>query len=225
MRTIWAIIPIKDLTLAKQRLSGLLRSAERQALGLAMLEDVLTALGKAQGLSGTLLVSSDADACDLARHYGARVLAETGSGGLNAAVTHAAQVLASEGVAGAFVLHGDIPLAGPDEVEQLLAALGAAPAIAIAPDGARSGTNAMVVSPPDLIAFRYGRESFSAHLEEAANNGVTPQVLDLPGLAFDVDEVDDLFTLVSAPGNTRAQEFLRGLALDARLPTASAHAG
>ena len=73
MRAIWAIIPIKDLSLAKQRLSGLLSDMERRSLGLAMLEDVLEVLGKTRGLNGTLLVSSDSDACHLARQYGARI--------------------------------------------------------------------------------------------------------------------------------------------------------
>lgn len=224
MRAIWAIIPIKDLSLAKQRLSGLLSLAERRMLGLTMLEDVLEALTKTQGLSGIVLVSSDADACDLARQYGARILSETDNAGLNPAVTRAARLLASETIAGALVLHGDVPLARAEEIDRLIAALGSTPAIAIAPDAAHDGTNAMIVSPPDLIAFRYGRNSFSAHMEEAANSGVTPQVLDLPGLAFDVDTVDDLFTLAAAPGHTRAQEYLRALRLDTRMPIASAQA-
>lgn len=224
MRAIWAIIPIKDLGHAKQRLSGMLREPERKALGLAMLEDLLIALAGVRALSGILLVSGDGDACDLARRYGARILTEANSSGLNPAVTRAAALLASEGVAGALVLHGDIPLATAQEVEQLIHALEAAPAIAIAPDSAHDGSNALAVSPPDLIAFRYGRQSFSAHLHEAAHKGVAPNVLDLPGLAFDVDEAEDLLTLASAPGNSLAQEFLRGLALDTRMPKAAAHA-
>ena len=219
MRAIWAIIPIKDLIQAKQRLSGLLSGPERRALGLAMLEDVLGALTKAQGLGGIMLVSSDADACDLARRYGARILSETGSDGLNPAVTRAARLLASEGVAGVLVLHGDIPLAKAAEVDQLLAALGPAHAIAIAPDSADSGTNAMAVCPPDLIAFRYGRDSFSAHLQEAAAKGITPQILDLPSLAFDVDGPDDLLKLAAAADGARSQEYLRGLHLESRTQT------
>jgi len=225
MRAIWAIIPIKDLSLAKQRLSGLLSDMERRSLGLAMLEDVLEVLGKTRGLNGTLLVSSDSDACHLARQYGARILHETGAGGLNPAVTQAARLLASENIDCALVLHGDLPLARTEEIERLIAALGPSPAIAMAPDSAHDGTNAMLVSPPDLIAFRYGRNSFSAHLDEAENSGVTPQVLDLPGIAFDVDTVDDLFTLTAAPGHTRAQEYLRTLQLDTKMTVASTQAG
>ncbi len=224
MRAIWAIIPIKDLSLAKQRLSGLLQDLERRALGLAMLEDVLEALTHARGLSGILLVSSDPDACDLARRYGARIIPETGAAGLNPAVSHAARILADENVAAALVLHGDVPLARSEEIERLICEFQSAPAIAIAPDAAHDGTNAMLVSPPDLVKFRYGRNSFSAHLQEAANNGVTPHIKDLPGLAFDVDTVDDLFTLAAAPGHTRAQKYLRALRLENRMQIASAQA-
>jgi 2-phospho-L-lactate guanylyltransferase (CobY/MobA/RfbA family) len=46
---IWAVVPVKDTTAAKQRLSSAVPAALRQALALAMLEDVLAALAKASG--------------------------------------------------------------------------------------------------------------------------------------------------------------------------------
>lgn len=220
MRAIWAIIPIKDLSRAKQRLSSLLNGEERRRLGLAMLRDVLDALVNVRGLSGVMLASCDADACSLARRYGARIAAEPGAQGLNAAVTHAAQLLAGEGVDAALVLHGDVPLAPSAGIERMLAALGPSPAIAIAPDRALTGTNAMAVSPPDLIQFHYGRDSFAAHLREAARLGVSPQISDLPGLAFDVDAPDDLFTLAGLEGAGHAQKLLRELDLESRAQTA-----
>lgn len=221
MRAIWAIIPVKDLSQAKQRLSGLLHDQERRALGLAMLEDVLIALGKAKGLSGVLLVSSDADACELADKYGARILREAGSDGLNPAVTRAARLLAGEGVEGALVLHGDIPLAQAGDVDHVLAALGPAPAMAIAPDGAHGGTNALAVCPPDLITFCYGRDSFQAHLAQAAAHRIAPRILDLPSLAFDVDDMQDLIRLAATPEGARSREYLRGLDLESRTQTAN----
>ena len=48
MQPIWAIVPVKNLARAKQRLAGLLDAVERQRLGLAMLEDVLKALAGAK---------------------------------------------------------------------------------------------------------------------------------------------------------------------------------
>ena len=41
---IWAVVPVKDLDGAKQRLAGLLPPTQRRALAAAMLEDVLAAL-------------------------------------------------------------------------------------------------------------------------------------------------------------------------------------
>lgn len=221
MRAIWAVIPIKDLSQAKQRLSSMLSGEERRALGLAMLEDVLVALSRTKGLDGILLVSSDSDACDLAVRYGARILPDSDARGLNAAVSTAARLLRDEGVDGALVLHGDIPMATSEEIEALMAALPPSPAIAIAPDSAHDGTNAMLVSPPDLIPFRYGVNSFTTHTQAADKCGVTPRVLDLPGLAFDVDTLNDLISLAAAPQASRAQQVLRALHLEARLPAAS----
>lgn len=222
MRAIWAIIPIKDLSRAKQRLSSLLTSDERRNLGLAMLEDVLSAVTGAKSLTGVMLVSADPDACHMAQGFGVRILNDEGSDGLNQAVTSAAQLLAQEGIPRIVVLHGDMPLAKPDEIERLIAALGPAPALSIAPDSARNGSNAMAISPPGVIPFRYGRHSFTAHLQEAARKNIAPKVLDLPGLAFDVDAPEDLFALAAAAGNTRAQVFLRQLPLETRTQTATA---
>ncbi|CAM9122017.1 unnamed protein product [Phaeothamnion confervicola] len=222
MRAIWAIIPLKQLRHAKQRLSPLLSVEERRQLGLAMLEDVLRALGQTRGLSGIMLVTGDQDACDLGRRFGARILPETGSDGLNPAVTRAANLLAQEGMDGALILHGDVPLADPREIESLLGALQTAPAIAIAPDGARQGTNGMALSPPDAISFHYGLNSFAAHQQQAQRRNITPRILDLPSLALDMDAPEDLLRLTHCPGQSCTQILLRQMDLESRTQSAAA---
>ena len=72
----WAVVPLKRYDQAKQRLANLLSTDERRQLVAAMANDVLTALGKAHGLSGTLLVSREPAAADLADHHGALLFAE-----------------------------------------------------------------------------------------------------------------------------------------------------
>jgi 2-phospho-L-lactate/phosphoenolpyruvate guanylyltransferase len=216
MRAIWAIVPIKDLSRAKQRLSGLLSETERRALGLAMLEDVLTALRQSRALSGILVVTGDRDAESLSHDLGARILPEPDAPGLNPAVASAVRLLAQEKTGGACIVHGDAPLMKADEIDRLAAVLDTSPAMAIAPDAAGGGSNGLALSPPDLISFRYGANSFQRHLQEAAARGITPHVLQLPGLAFDIDAPDQLFTLAAAGGVTRAQEFLRSLRLESR---------
>jgi len=70
---LWAVVPVKERVAAKERLAPILRPEARQALALAMLEDVLAAVTAAPGIAGLLVVTVDAEAGELAARYGARV--------------------------------------------------------------------------------------------------------------------------------------------------------
>jgi 2-phospho-L-lactate guanylyltransferase (CobY/MobA/RfbA family) len=58
----YALVPVKDLTQAKARLSPLLSPTERHALATAMLDDVLSALQQASTVERIALVTTDAHA-------------------------------------------------------------------------------------------------------------------------------------------------------------------
>lgn len=204
----WAIVPVKRLGEAKQRLSALLSAGQRAALGLAMLEDVLAALSGVAALDGILLVSPDPRAHALGRCYGARILAEAENHGLNPAVQRAAALLQDEGIAQILVLHGDLPLVSGEEISRLIAAHRPAPALTIAPDAEGRGTNAMICSPPDLVEFHYGPDSVRAHCAAAEQAGIVPTLLRAAGLGFDIDEVDDLLALMALPATTRTRKWL-----------------
>ncbi|MGA7264466.1 MAG: hypothetical protein WA709_31550, partial [Stellaceae bacterium] len=62
----WAVVPVKELDRAKERLAQVLPPDRRRALMLAMLEDVLTALAATPGLGGLAVVTVDAAARRLA---------------------------------------------------------------------------------------------------------------------------------------------------------------
>ncbi|MCH8154173.1 MAG: 2-phospho-L-lactate guanylyltransferase [Proteobacteria bacterium] len=159
----WAVVPVTTLDAAKQRLAGALDPAARRGLSLAMLADVLDALDATAGLDGAAVVSRDADVMELARRRGLRVIPETGAG-LNAAVAQAANVLSAEGCARLLVMPADLPLAGPEEIAQVLAALPEAPGLTLVPDRHGVGTNGFLCSPPDAVAPCFGADSFARHL-------------------------------------------------------------
>jgi 2-phospho-L-lactate/phosphoenolpyruvate guanylyltransferase len=52
---VWAVVPVKELAGAKQRLSSCLSPEERRALATIMLEDVLDALSAVRQLAGVLI--------------------------------------------------------------------------------------------------------------------------------------------------------------------------
>jgi 2-phospho-L-lactate guanylyltransferase (CobY/MobA/RfbA family) len=90
-------------------------------------------------------------------------------------------------------ISADLPLLRADEVEELLEATPTRGiAIARALDG---GTNAVSMRPPGLVRTHFG-EAKSAAVH--AGLGVDHVVLDLPGLAFDVDTPEDLARMQAA---------------------------
>ena len=97
MTGVWAVVPVKELEGAKQRLSSCLSPEERRALATIMLEDVLDAVSAVRELAGMLVVTVDPVATSLAGRYGARIVTEGAREGHTGAVTAAARLLAREG--------------------------------------------------------------------------------------------------------------------------------
>jgi 2-phospho-L-lactate guanylyltransferase len=207
-----AVVPIKDMADAKQRLAGVLSPTARRALFRVMVEDVLDALAACPGLAGILVVTRDAEAVALAERYGARVVREARNVGHTAASSLGARTLAREEAPGMIQIPGDLPLLTPADIEAVIMAHGEAPAVTIAPSHDERGSNAVACSPPDLLPLAFGDDSFLPHLERARALGVEPAVVRMPGLALDVDTPSDLERLMTLPPASRAQAYLAGLA-------------
>ncbi len=205
---LWAVVPVKELNRAKERLTPLLPPALRQALMLTMLEDVLAALAATPGLAGVAIVTVDPAAGRLAAKYGARRIEAGARDGHSGAIAAAARLLGEEGGTGMLTLPGDIPLVTPAEIASLLAAHRPAPAFTIAPSGDERGSNAVICSPPDAVPLRFGEDSFIPHLRSAEARGIRPTVLRLPGIALDIDTPEDLAAFALLPSPTRARALL-----------------
>lgn len=213
----WAVVPVKNFEGAKQRLAPALAPAERVALFQAMLEDVLTALSAARGLSGVALLTRDPRAARLAERFGARIIAEPENRGHTAAVATAGETLARERAKGLLAIPGDVPLATAAEIEAVLARHRAAPAMTIAPAHDERGSNCVVCSPPGAVPLRFGDDSFFPHLAAARARGIEPAIVRLPGLALDIDTPADLAALLAQPARTRAHDYLQNSGIAARL--------
>jgi 2-phospho-L-lactate guanylyltransferase len=214
---LWAVVPLKDFSGAKQRLAGVLSAQERRNLFSAMLEDVLCALAASPGLAGILIVTRDPLEHDLAARYGAQTLLEDENRGHTVASTLGARSLAQQGVAGMMQVPADLPLLTPDDVAALLRAHGEPPAVTLGPARDERGTNALVCSPPDVLPLRFGDDSFWPHLERARSLGIEPQIVRRRGLALDVDTPDDLAAFLAAPSETRAWAYLSESGIAERL--------
>ena len=174
-------MPVKAFTQAKRRLHLALDGVERAALARAMADRVLAA---AHPLP-VAVVCDDNEVADWARERGALVVWEPGRG-LNGAVEAGVASLLAGGATQVTVAHADLPRATG------LARVGDAEGITLVPDRYGNGTNVMAL-PTDLgFQFSYGPGSFARHRAEAERLGVPVRVLDLPDLAWDVDEPGDV---------------------------------
>jgi 2-phospho-L-lactate guanylyltransferase len=201
----YAIVPVKTLAQAKRRLAPVLPDAARRRLVLAMLEDVLAALAQVEGIARVVVVTPDARVAELAQGAGAVVLREARAAGLNAAVRRGLGYAAAEGAAQALVLPGDVPLATAEELQRLVAtsATPARPRATLVPALDGDGTNALLLAPPDAMQPSFGPGSFVRHLAQAVARRLDAQVLQLPGIAVDIDQPHDLARLLQSKGGSR----------------------
>jgi 2-phospho-L-lactate guanylyltransferase len=186
----------------------MLRPETRQALALAMLEDVLAALTPTPAIAGLLVVTVDPEAGRLAERYGARLIEVGARDGHTGAVTAAARLLAAEQRSGMLTLPGDIPLVTSAEIVRLLAAHLPAPSFTIVPSHDERGSNAIACSPPDAVPLRFGENSFYPHLQAAEMAGIRPNVVHLPGIALDIDNPEDLVSFMRIDSSARARAVL-----------------
>jgi 2-phospho-L-lactate guanylyltransferase len=183
------IVPHRGLAAAKTRLTPVLDDGEREALARRLLIQVLEVAHQA---CGDVVVITPSEALEpLVATAGARLVVQRGLG-LNAGLEQARQEAIADGVTTLVILHGDLPNLTTDDVAALLDAVAEDGGIAIAPDRAGSGTNALALRPPDAIGFRFGVGSFAAHLAEAKEAGIKVVEVHRPGLAFDLDTPADL---------------------------------
>ncbi len=201
---VWAVIPVKETQAAKQRLAPLLSQALRQKLALAMLEDVLEAVAGVRELGGAILVTVDPAAEKLAQRYGMATLADGAHDGHTGAVNAGARYLAAHGRGTMLTLPGDLPLVTAAEIAQLIAAHDPSPSFTIAPAHDDLGSNAIVMSPPQAVPLRFGEDSYFPHLAAARAAGIEPRIVRLPGIAFDIDNPQDLHLFSQRGSTTRA---------------------
>jgi 2-phospho-L-lactate guanylyltransferase len=203
--TVPMVIPFKTPKSAKGRLAGALNTRQREALSLAMLDDVLEIVCACPDIQGVWLLT---DEPQIAVTRAVECIVDK-AGTLNGAVEQAAEHLQEQGSEHMCVLHADLPLlkvqALSDMVEahrQLCASHHEHACVSIATDTRQDGSNGMLCSPPTAIPFAYGPGSMRAHLRNAEHAGAKAQTLEISSLAMDIDSTVDFEHLKKALAQT-----------------------
>jgi len=199
----YAILPVKRFTGAKARLGGDISVGTRRALAESMVTDVLMALRRTDAVDGVFVVTSEPTADAIGRGYGATVLVDDVEEGQSAATLIGIDHALEQGAGRVLLVPGDCPALDPGELGELLEREVVEPSVTIVPDRHGTGTNALVLTPPDVIEPAFGPDSRARHEALAQAAGVPCEVVHVETLAIDVDTADDLEALRVALANRR----------------------
>jgi len=196
MRTL-AILPVKRFGVAKQRLAERLSPEQREALAQAMVTDVLGALVISRRLDEVLVITNEPSVAAIAQPLGATIAADRRDAGQSAAAAIGVEYAKRNGFERVLMVPGDCPALDRDELDALLDEHTNSPSVVIVPDRHGTGTNALLLTPPDVIAPSFGPESFERHRELAGGGGVTWAIARTPTLLIDIDTPADLAALLA----------------------------
>jgi 2-phospho-L-lactate guanylyltransferase len=207
MRTA-AILPVKSFVRAKQRLGQSVPDQLRLELARAMVADVLLALAQTDAIECTILVTREPSVAGAARELGAVLIEDALESGQSAAASLGVRYALQQGFQRVLCVPGDCPALDPAELEQLLSAnrhtqtqpshsgsAERAALVTIIPDRHGSGTNGLLLAPPDAIDPSFGPDSCERHRGLALAAGVVASVAPLSSLVLDIDTGSDLEAL------------------------------
>ena len=192
---VFVIIPVKRLDNAKSRLSSILTDDERKHFCLKMLEDVLETVNSTKHPHETVVISKDPTVSKIAKNFEVAYLKERKTG-LNKAVSEAVDWCVEMGAASVLVLPADIPSVMPTELERIFT-LEEKASMVISSSRNGKGTNALLLTPPNVSPTFYGPHSFQRHIKEAKKLKISCRRYRSPGLALDIDTIEDLTYFVS----------------------------
>jgi 2-phospho-L-lactate guanylyltransferase len=190
--TEFIVIPVKPFENAKTRLSPVLTNDERRVFCLSMLEDVLKTVAS---LTHKTIVIGKGSLPEIEKTFDVTFLKESGTG-LNATVSEAIDWCMQRGGRSVLILPADIPLIKPADLNHIILK-GKETPVVISPSRDNNGTNALLLTPPDVLPTFYGSSSFQRHLEEAAKQNLRFSICRLPRIALDIDTIEDLAHFMS----------------------------
>lgn len=216
------LIPVKDLSRAKQRLAPFLRRRERADLAWAMFVDTSEAVAgwyrkQDSGEVRVYVVTNSSEVATRGKRLGWRVLHEGLQNSESASIDWASQLLSERGADSVLRLPADIPLVQPGDIDELFKYSEGGKSALLVPSWDGLGTNALMRRPPDAFPSCFGPNSLLLHRQEAKRAGVPCQTVPIPRIALDVDEPPDLQRLLDNPAQTHTHRLLRNWCISERI--------
>jgi len=188
-----AIVPVKGLSVANGRLDGTLSEEERNRIAEALFLDLIVKLPRSRYIDDILVVTADPSIARQVRWFGHKVLVQEADEGHSEAAAAGARAAMADGAQRVAMLPVDCPMLDTDELD---AHVGRSPrTVLIIPDRHGTGTNGLVLAPPDIFSPAFGPDSCSRHVSRARASGISFALEEVESMGIDLDTPED-FTLL-----------------------------
>lgn len=181
------VLPVKPFAEGKSRLASALPATERERLARTCFLHVLETVRSA---AADLRVEVHSRCPEVLKLSGSAAVREQGDT-LNAVLEAARQQALKRADTHFIILFADLPLLAVADVQVLVQATRRT-GLALAPDRAGTGTNALGLSLACDLPFLFGQNSSARFMAAAHARGYVPERVLTPGLATDLDTPEDL---------------------------------
>ncbi len=203
------LLPIKNPDAAKERLGELLTIQQRKELAEFLIEQTFQFFSAFLDIADVLVVTDSPVIAQRASERGFAALVEEQAEGETKAVERGTEWSVANGYESQIVIPGDMVALDPSELRQLLQMHRPSPVVILCPATGEDGTNAILTSPPNIIAFRFGERSFPDYCERARKAGVPCQIVRLRSLLLDLDTPEDVRSAIgSYPDSALSQKLI-----------------
>jgi len=205
------LLPIKNPSNAKQRLSSKLSPTERKDIVWAMIEDVTRALARATLADRIVVTTQDRSVIQYALNQRWEVIEETEQISESCSVDMASVLLKRQGATAVLRLPMDIPLVKSEDIDQVLGLQLSSSSGLLVPSLDGTGTNALLRIPPDAFPSRFGSGSLNLHRLEAKLAGVEVKVLENHRISLDIDTPQDVLKFMEVESKTTTLDVMQNL--------------
>jgi 2-phospho-L-lactate guanylyltransferase len=189
------ILPVKPFDDAKERLATGLAAEQRRLIAEAMVRDVIAALSRAKEVDGIVVVSAEPKLKEIAGDVADAIIPDARTGHSDAAKAGVAWAIENE-YDRVVMIPGDCPLLDAEELDALIMRTRADEIeFAVIPDRMGTGTNGLVISPPDAVEPSFGPGSRQRHIAMGLAASRRTAEHEVPSLALDLDTAEDLMEL------------------------------
>jgi 2-phospho-L-lactate/phosphoenolpyruvate guanylyltransferase len=208
------LLPVKEFRNSKQRLAEWLSSEDRALLARTMFEDVWATLRSAVAPEQIVVISSEKVVVERCRAESIPCIEESAQSSHSDSVAAATRWAMDRGTTSLLSVPIDTPGVTAEQI-LALAELGKDYSVVVVASADGTGTNALLRTPPDAIAPRFGPGSCELHAAQARAKGLSHLVHAVPSLEADIDTLEDAEHFLSLGRACRTTTLLRGW-LDAR---------